>query len=566
MLPYGRSRSAGPPSELIRNRKTFYMAATDIESQHISHTKKTDGISEHKKVTRAAGVVGFWTTMSRILGFIRDMVTALFLGAGVGADAFFVAFRIPNLLRRLTAEGAFSAAFVPTFVDTLETGGHEDAQRLANTVTTLMIIVLAVISVLGIVFSEKIVLLIASGYYQDPEKLSLTVSLNRIVFPYILFISLVALASGILNSMGHFAAPAAAPVILNLCMISSVAVGGMYFGTEPSYALAWGVVAAGILQLVLQLPFLRMQRLRFRPNFDFKNPALRRMGRLFVPAALAGSVYQLNIFIGTQLASWLPSGSIAWLYYADRLVELPLGVFAIALGTAVLPSMSRQVSSGDIDGLKKTVSYSLRLIGFFTIPASVALIILRVPIIAILFQRGRFTIEDTTATAYALLWYTAGLWAYSGLKVVNQAFFSLKDTKTPLYVSIGSLVVNLVAGYSLMWPMGHAGLAVATSLAAAYNLIVLCWFLSPRIHGLPVREIFTSFARIGAASAMMGLFLFYTCNLADWTHGLTFDAGFALIISVCGGLLVFLATAYLFRSPELRSMISMVRGGTAYKA
>ncbi len=511
-------------------------------------------------MTRAAGIVGFWTGMSRILGLVRDQVTAWLLGADVAADAFFVAFRIPNLLRRLTAEGALTAAFVPTFVDTLEKEGPGAAERLANSAVTFASMVLAVVTLLGMCFSEQIVLAVALGYANDPEKLALTASLNRIVFPYIFFISLVALASGILNSMGRFAAPAAAPVILNVCMISSVAVGARFFGIPPSYCLAWGVVAAGVLQLALQIPFIRMEGLRIRPNFDFRSPLLRRMGRLYVPAAIAGSVYQLNILVGTQLASWLPSGSISWLYYADRLMELPLGLFAIALGTAVLPSMSRQASSGDIPALRNSVSYALRLIGFFTIPASVGLFILRVPIIAILFQRGRFSFEDTQATAYALFWYTTGLWAFSGLKVVNQAFFSLKDTKTPLYVSIGSVLVNLVTGIFLMRSMMHGGLALATSLAATFNLLLLCYLLSPRIGGFPLTQTLSSLARVGAASAVMGVFLCYTGSLADWTHGLTRWSSLVLAINVLGGMLVFLAAAYLVRSRELRAIISILRG------
>lgn len=535
------------------------MTAIDTESQHILDTETVDQATEEGKVTRAAGVVGFWTTMSRILGLVRDQVTANFLGAGLGADAFFVAFRIPNLLRRLTAEGAASAAFVPTYVETLQKSGHEEAQRLASIALTFTTIVLVIVTVLGIVFSPWIVMAIASGFAQDPDKLSLTVSLNRVMFPYILFISLVALVGGILNAMGRFAAPAAAPVILNLSMISGVAIGCTYFGVEPAYALACGVVAGGILQLALQIPFLRLEGLRLRPNFHFRYPALKRIGKLFVPAALAGSVYQINILIGTQLASWLPSGTVSWLYYADRLVELPLGVFAIALGTAVLPSMSRQASNGAISALRATVSYALRLIGFFTIPASVALIMLRVPIIAILFQRGRFTAEDTQATAYALVWYTAGLWAFSGLKVINQAFFSLKDTKTPLYVSIGAVTVNLVAGYSLMWSMHQGGLALATSLAAACNLVVLCALLSPRIQGFPVTEILASFARIGAASAIMGLFLAYGRTLADWNQGFTLWSGIALSLNVIVGLAIFLTATRLFRCPELQSLISIAR-------
>ena len=400
-------------------------------------------MSEQKAMARAAGVVGIWTTASRVLGFVRDMVIALFLGAGMGADAFFVAFRIPNLLRRLFAEGALSAAFIPTYVETLHKQGRPEAEKLARTSFTFASIILALVTLLGIVFSPQIVRVTAPGFFDEILKFNLTVELNRIMFPYIFFISLVALASGILNSMGHFAAPAAAPVLLNISMIVSVAALSKYFGVAPFYALAWGVVAAGILQLGLQLPFLWAQGIKLRPNFDFRQPALKRVGALFIPAALGGAVYQINVVIGTILASMLPTGSVSWLYYADRLVELPLGVFAVALGTAVLPSMSRQATNGDMGGLTRSVSFSLRIIAFFTIPASVALIALNEPIVAVLFQRGEFTYLDTQQTAYALICYTVGLWAFSGLKVVTQAFFSLKDTKTPLWVSIIAVIAEL---------------------------------------------------------------------------------------------------------------------------
>lgn len=515
-------------------------------------------MSERRAMTRAAGIVGFWTTISRILGFVRDMVIALFLGAGTGSDAFFVAFRIPNLLRRLFGEGALSAAFVPTYVETLQKGGHPEAVRLARVAFTLTALVLALVTLLGILGSPGVVRVIAPGFYEDPAKFDLTVSLNRIMFPYIFFISLVALASGVLNSMGYFAAPAAAPVVLNLTMIASVAVLCAFFGFEPYYALAWGVVSAGILQLALQIPFMERAGVRIRADFNFRNPALKRIGVLFVPAAIGGAVYQVNILVGTVLASLLPSGSVSWLYYADRLVELPLGVFAIALGTAVLPSMSRQASREDMEGLRQSLSYALRVIAFFTIPASVGLILLREPIIAILFQRGLFQYVDTQQSAYALLWYTSGLWAFSALKVVNQTFFSMKDTRTPLWVSLGAVVVNLVAGILLMGPMAHGGLALATSIAAAFNVLLLFAILTRRLGGFPTSALVSSLARITLASLIMGLCLVYGRTLGAWEVGLTPTNGLVLSGCIVGGFLIFTVAAYLLRCGELRSMLAMV--------
>lgn len=510
-------------------------------------------------MTRAAATVGTWTTLSRVLGFVRDMVIAKYLGAGLAADAFFVAFRIPNLLRRLFAEGALSAAFVPTFVETLQKRGSWEADRLARVAFTFSAIILAGVTALGIMFSPWIVRLIAPGFFQDPEKFALTVSLNRIMFPYIFFISLVALASGILNAMGWFAAPAAAPLLLNLSMIASVALSCSLFDISPTYALAWGVVAAGVLQLFLQLPFLAKAKMTLRPSFDFRYPPLLTIGRLFVPAAFGGAVYQINVMIGTILASMLDPGAVSWLYYADRLVELPLGVFAVALGTAVLPSMSRQAGNGDITALNQSLSFSLRLIAFFTIPASLALILLREPIVAVLFQRGRFSIFDTQQTANALLWYTVGLWAFSGLKVVTQAFFSLKDTKTPVKISVVAVVVNLVGGLLLMGPMEQGGLALATSIAAAVNCLVLFFMLIRRLGNFGMADFLVSLGRIAAASALMSAPLYYGQGFGDWGQGFTSHNLVVLAVCIAVGLSVFAISAYLLRCREFRSLWAIVK-------
>lgn len=516
-------------------------------------------MSEEKAVARAAWVVGAWTAVSRVLGFVRDMVIALFLGAGVSADAFFVAFRIPNLLRRLVAEGALSAAFVPTFVDTLHKEGRDEAARLAQITFTFTTIVMAVITVLGIVFSPGVVRLIAPGFHGEASKFLLTVDLNRIMFVYIFFMSLVALAAGVLNTMGHFAAPAAAPVLLNLSMIISVGVFSTFFQVQPSYALAWGVVVAGLLQLALQLPFMWKHGIRLRPDLHFRHAALRRIGILFVPAALAGAVYQLNVFVGTILASLLISGSVSWLYYTDRLVELPLGIFGITLGVAALPSMSRQASNGDLHGLAQSVSFSLRLIAFFTIPASVALILLREPIISLLFQRGLFTYFDTQQTAHALFWYTVGLPAFSGLKVVTQAFYATKDTKTPFWVSAVAVAVNLGAGLLLMGPMAHGGLALATSLSAWFSVSVLFWILVRRLGQFPGAEFGDSLLRTSGAALVMAMplcYVIYVRQLGHWPHGLT-NANLSILVAcVVGGLLIFVAGAWLFRCRELRFIMS----------
>lgn len=535
------------------------MTDKNISSQELSSKRNDAAEAEKRAMTKAAGVVGFWTSLSRVTGFMRDMVIALFMGAGPGADAFFVAFRIPNLLRRLFAEGALTAAFIPTYVDTLQKKGLPEAARLAQVAFTFSGIVLTVITFLGVTLTPYIVELIAPGFGADPEKFNLTVELTRIMFPYIFFISLVALLSGALNSLGLFAAPAAAPLLLNLTMIGSVLIFSAHYKCPAYYALSWAVILAGFFQLLLQLPFLPKMGIRLRLNFNFSNPALRKMGILFLPAALGGAVYQINVLVGTILASLLPVGGVSWLYYADRLVELPLGIFAIALGTAVLPSMSRLAGQGDFRSLMRSLAFSLGLIAFLTIPASVGLIILREPIISVLFQRGLFTYTDTVETAYALLFYTSGLWAYSGLKVVTQAFFSLKDTKTPLWVSVFSVITNLGVGIMLMGPLRHGGLALATAISASLNVAILFVILTKRIGFFPLRDFAISLAKTIISSALMGAFLWLFKDKADWSQGLCLHSGMVLGGLMTGGILIFFVSALILQCSELRIIRSYKR-------
>lgn len=534
------------------------MADKTHNSQVFSSEENRSTNTEQGKMTRAAGVIGVWTSVSRILGFVRDMVIALFMGAGVGADAFFVAFRIPNLLRRLFGEGALTAAFIPTFVEYLHKDGVEEAFRVARICLSAVVILLGATVVLGVLASPQIVTLIAPGFSDLPVKFALTVDLNRIMFPYIFFISLVALSSGILNSLGHFAAPAASPTLLNLAMIGSISLLSGVYGFEPYYGLALGVLVAGFIQLAVQVPFLL--RKGFTPwlLFDFKHPALWKVATLFAPAAMAGAVYQVNVMIGTILASYLPQGSVSWLYYADRLVELPLGIFAIALGTAILPSMSRQAGAGDLVGLADSLAYAIRFIAFFIVPASVGLIILREPIVACLFQRGAFTYQDTQASAYALLWYTVGLWAFSGLKVINQAFFALKDTKTPLYVAIMAVVINFIGGLILMEYMAHGGLALATGIAASANVLTLYYILRKRLAEIDQFSVFVSLGKIITASLLMGLIVFGLRSLGQWEAGLTLYNAIILGGTIISGVFIYSVCAYCLKCKEIGAVMNLM--------
>ena len=515
--------------------------------------------NENAKVARAAGVVGAATMLSRIFGFLRDMVVAAFFGAGLTTDAFFVAFRIPNMLRRLLAEGSLTVSFVPVFTEYLNRRSKPEALELANIAFTLLSIVLAVVSVLGVLLAPLIVTVMAPGFSRSPEQYELAVFLTRFMFPYIFLISLVALCMGILNSLRHFAAPALSPVVLNLCMIIA-ALSLRDFFREPITALAVGVMAGGVLQLAMQWPFLVRLGVNLKPAFAFRHPGIRQMALLFLPAFFGAAIYQINIFIGTILASLLPTGSVSYLYYADRVVELPLGVFAIAVGTAALPSLSGQVAQGLTEEFKRTISFSLRLILFVTIPATVALIVLREPIISVLFQRGHFGADATALTAQALLYYALGLWAFSTIRVIVSAFYALQDTKLPMRAAAVALVVNVAASVILMIPLRHGGLALATSIASAANVAILAVVLRRRIGPFLGSAFLPSLGRTAAASAVMAGCIGIVWFLLPWNAEAAIGGRLAALAAyIGGGGIAFATAAYLVRCTEMMEILRIVR-------
>jgi putative peptidoglycan lipid II flippase len=342
-----------------------------------------------RKITEAATVVGGATLLSRIFGFLRDMIVAQLFGAGTATDAFFVAFRIPNLLRRLVGEGSLTVSFVPVYSSYLTQKSKEESEELVSVCFTVLAFFLFLLTAMGILFSPWVVKIIAYGFSEDPEKFRLTVLLNRVMFPYIFFIGLVAWAMGVLNARKHFAGPALAPVLLNLSIIACALLLSARLD-EPVMALAMGVLLGGIAQLLFQVPFLRRQGIPLKLRFDLSHPGVRRVGALMAPSILGLAVTQLNVIVNTFLASYLPEGSVSYLYYADRLLEFPMGVFAIAIATAVLPSLSEQAAKGKIEEVKETLSFALRLTFFIILPAMVGLVVLRTPILNLLFQRGAF--------------------------------------------------------------------------------------------------------------------------------------------------------------------------------
>ncbi|RLB31904.1 MAG: murein biosynthesis integral membrane protein MurJ [Deltaproteobacteria bacterium] len=517
-------------------------------------------MSENELVTRAAGVIGIYTFLSRILGLLRDMLIANFFGSGMSADAFFVAFRIPNLLRRLFAEGSFSVAFIPVFTEYLQKRSREDAFLLARVVITSLTIILTAVTVLGIVLSPLIVRIIAPGFGGMGEKYALTVLLTRIMFPYIFLVSVLALFTGILNSLKHFAAPAMAPIFLNLSMIAALVFLAPHMKI-PTVGLAVGVIVGGILQMLLQVPFLLKKGLSFAPRWLPSHPALRKIGILMLPTIFGSAIYQINQLVGTLLASLLREGSVSYLYYADRLVQFPLGVFGIAISTAVLPSLSREAVDRDFEGLRGTLSHAIRLTMFITIPAMVGLIVLREPVVRLLFERGAFDSFTTVMTAQALLFYSLGLWAFAGLRVFVSAFYSLQDTVTPVKVAVAAMIANIVFSLLLMGPLKHGGLALALSLASTMQLVILILFIRKKIGGIEGRAVLGSMAKSFISSMIMAVciyWLFFKILSAVFT-GTIVGLAFGVLIVVGAGILIYLISARLLKSEELTSVLEAVR-------
>ena len=515
--------------------------------------------SENHKIAKAASTIGMGTLLSRILGFFRDMVIAHFFGAGMAADAFFVAFRIPNLWRRLVGEGSLTISFIPVYTEYLHQRSEEEIREVTHAVFTLMGLVLLLITLLGILFSPVLIQIIAPGFARIPEKFQLTITLNRIIFPYLFFMGLFALCMGILNSYRHFFAPAIAPIFLNISIILSVFLFYHSF-QKPVMTLAAGVLAGGVIQLLFQIPFLWQKGITFRFNFHFGHPAIKRIGALMVPGLIGTAVYQLNVFIDTIFASFLPGGSVSYLFFADRLLEFPLGIFAIAIGIASLPSLSGLASQGKMEELKKTLSFTFRLTSFISIPAMVGLIVLKTPIINLLFQRGLFDYQATVMTAKALLFYSVGLWAIAGVRIIVPAFYSLQDSWTPLKIALICLGANVIFNAAFIIPLKHAGLALATSLSSTLNLILLCRKLDPKLGGMEISKNVKSLVRVLLCSLPMGLTAYLICSLRDWsTTGDTLEKALLLLTGIAVGLGVYLICSFWMKNEEIMFLMKMLR-------
>jgi putative peptidoglycan lipid II flippase len=467
---------------------------------------------------RALVSISSLTLLSRIAGFIRDTLIARIFGAGLYTDAFFVAFKLPNLLRRLFAEGAFSQAFVPILSEYKNRKGEDATRKLASEVASALSLTLIGVTVLGILGAPLLVYISAPGFSSDPAKFNVTVVMTRITFPYIGFMSLVALSAGILNTWSRFSIPAFTPVLLNVAMILAATVMSSHFN-PPILALAWGVLLGGVLQLSLQIPALLRIGMLPRPTLDFSDPGVRRILILMGPATIGVSVAQVSLLINTIFASFLTTGSVSWLYYADRLMEFPTGMLGVALGTILLPSLSKHYADKSPEEYSRLLDWGLRLTLLLALPAAAALAVLAVPLIATLFLYGEFTPHDLWMTRQALMAYSVGLLGLILVKVLAPGFYARQNIRTPVKVAILTLLATQAMNLVFIVPLKHAGLALAIGLGACLNASILFRLLRKHQIFMPQPGWPAFITRVGLAVIAMCLALYFAAgNNAFWLH------------------------------------------------
>lgn len=469
-----------------------------------------------KSLLRSTSLFSANTLMSRLLGFARDIVFAHLFGAVAGFDAFIVAFKIPNFMRRLFAEGAFSQAFVPVLSEYRQTKSLDQVRLFISHIAGTLLVVLLLVTILGVLLSPLITVLFAPGFLHDVLRFSLSSNMLRITFPYILLISLTALSAAVLNSYDSFGVPAFNPVLLNLVLIFMAIVVAPYFKV-PVYALAWGVFIAGIVQFIFLLPFLYRKQLLVVPQVNLKDKGVRKVLKLMVPAIVGVSAAQISILVDTIFASFLQTGSVSWLYYSDRLMNFPLGVFGVAIATVILPKLARHHAAQKHNDYSKTLDWALRLLLLIGVPSSIGLIILAGPLMSTLFQNGKFSPYDVFMARRSLMAFAIGIQAFMLVKVFASGFYARQDIKTPVKIAIMSVIINIALNFMLIFPLKHAGLALATSIASFFNSSILLSILIRRKIYKPQNGWVIYFLRLVLANGFMTLFLLMSCSpLSIW--------------------------------------------------
>ncbi|WP_417789419.1 murein biosynthesis integral membrane protein MurJ [Terasakiella pusilla] len=508
---------------------------------------------------RSIATVGGYTMLSRVLGFARDILVAAILGAGPVADAFFIAFKFPNVFRRLFAEGAFNAAFVPLFAGKYEGDGPESAKAFAEKAFAFLFWILLGLLIVMELAMPWAMQLFAPGFMDEPEKFDLAVELTRITFPYLLFISLVSLMAGVLNSLNKFAAAAATPVLLNICLIGAI-LGLTPHLPSPGHALAWGVFGAGIVQFIWLFWHCAKHNMTLKLRIMRWDTDVKLMVKRIIPGALGAGIYQVNLLVDMMIATLLPTGSISYLFYADRINQLPLGVVGVAVGTALLPMLSRQLRSGDEDGAMNSLNRALEFSLFLTLPAAVAYMVIADPIVSILFERKEFTASDSQATAAALFIYAFGLPAYVLNKALTPGFFARGDTKTPMIIAGVCMVVNIVFNLILMGPFLHVGLAMATVISAWTNTVLLAVVLGKRGYFKIDARLKSRFWRILLCCVVMGGLLYgMTLVSADYIAGSLIERILTLSAFIAVGLVSYFVCGHITGAARLSEVKRLVK-------
>lgn len=495
-----------------------------------------------KGLLKSSVSVSGMTFLSRLLGFARDVIIARVFGASLVADVFFVAFKIPNFLRRLFAEGAFSLAFVPVFSEYKTKRDHVEVKYLADGVAASLGGILLIVTIVGVIAAPLLITVFAPGFIGDEDKFDLAVAMLRITFPYIFFISLTAFAAGILNTYGRFAVPAFTPVLLNVSLIFAALVLAPYF-EQPIMALAWGVFIAGAAQLLFQLPFLLKIKMLPRPRRGADVEGVKRIKKLMLPAVFGSSVAQINLLIDTLIASFLVTGSISWLYYSDRLVEFPLGLFGVALATVILPKLSQEHTLASSEEFSNTLNWALTWVLIIALPSTAGLMLLSEEMLLTLFQYGQFSMHDVTMAGQSLLAYSLGLGGFIVVKVLASGFYSRQDTKTPVKVAVIAMVTNMVLNVILVFPLAHAGLALATSLSAWLNAGLLFYLLKKQSIFHAQSGWLLMFIRVALATLVMSLVLWTLVPaLEQWVDMVWYERGATLTLWLFVGMLSYVVT------------------------
>ncbi|MGA7785212.1 MAG: murein biosynthesis integral membrane protein MurJ [Candidatus Acidiferrales bacterium] len=521
-------------------------------------------MTEKRQILKSTSVITLATLASRLFGYIRDQRVALLLGTSILSDSFYLAFRIPNVLRRVVAEGAMSASFVPVFTSYQVEQTQEEALEFANRLFWTLAVILAIVTTLGIIFSPAIVHVFTIMGHNNVQWTA-AVGLMRIMFPFIFFIGLSALCMGILNCYRVFALPALTPAVSNIAIIIFSSAMVWRFFHSAAISLAVGVSVGGLLQFLMQLPQLVRKGMRFRCGISFSDPGIRKIGMLMLPGVFGLGVAQINVLVDTLFltSSRMPAGSVTALYYADRIMQLVLGSYAVAVATAILPMMSRQAKMMDLAGVKQTLGFAVRIVSFITIPAAVGILVLRQPIVRVLFQHGQFVAESTILTARALLFYVTGLPAISAVKLIVQGFYSTRDTRTPVVIAAGVLALNFILNSIfltyLFSYLKNGGPALATAISAYVNCGVLFWIFRKRHGVIGATEILHSSGKVIASAALMGSLCWLAVQYAHVGSHPSLGVDAALLAgTIAGAAAIYLGLTWLFRSTEIREVYEIV--------